>query len=574
MTHWINSISQLQYYIPNSPICYCESLIYPDDMLLQALINNGNGTYAVTFYVYSADGLTQYEDATAYFEYYFAVMNGSNQQFMNARLKSFSPAMCLHKCFIIRAVITQQSGTVTLFDKYTERWCVPNCCDTARGVTFSQDGLTSTTTTPTIEETVPASSDFPISNCGYPLIRLISTFDCIDQFTNTFYGIPETTLSGSATFGYVAVSTFEGRIVQRPTEITREISYNCDLQRTEASTNYFFEGLQGFPAWKMNVIENQLKGNHIYVDDFYSYEEYQFYGGVTFKKAEGARDCDEIFKLEANLNSCIVRQTFGCADPCANITNYFIVPASYAETGFYNANGDLIANVYSGDDASPYDGSNLLDWLRNQDGVTGVTDISVIGLDCDIYALAAVSGYGNIPTSLYFDSPIARNRMFALPLASVTDICGYAGDISCASPVIGNTVVYEFACDAPVFGDIIVTDATTTPLTISDYNNWVQSSSSASLYKGAVTFSIDTDNTTIIAGIGDEYTLAGDVIGYISVDGRPSLALSLTSETNGSIPAGVNMIINTDGTIQIFGTFTIAVTNELTLTFTDIVYNV
>ena len=129
--------------------------------------------------------------------------------------------MCAHKCFLIHAVVTQNGG-IAVFDKYTERYCQANCCNVASGITYSQDLLLGGGgDTTSLKPPVAAAPQLPVSDCGDPLIRIISTFDCMDEFNGVYYAIPDNgnVLSGSASFGYTKITSCKGRIVQRPREI-------------------------------------------------------------------------------------------------------------------------------------------------------------------------------------------------------------------------------------------------------------------------------------------------------------------------------------------------------------------
>lgn len=577
---WRDNIEDLQYYhaIPGVP-CYCEHVLYPDDMRLQASVNTSSGSLSALFTVYSPDGLTYYEDATPYFQWYMGVMNNSTQRFINARLKSYSPAMCNHVCFIVRLQVTW--GGIIVFDKYTDRYCVPQCCDFARDISIGEDGIGGSADeigpieAPNINPISTAQSD-----CGLPLIQLKSVFDCYDYFSNEFYGIPSEVITGTADFRLTKISTFQGRIVPRPREITREVSYNCVLQRAESARQYLFEGFEYFPAWKMLEIENQLHAQHIYINNYSDVnKEFHFDSGKPFKKVDGADSCTELFKLEANLSDCIIRQTFGaCSDDCASVSSYFIIPSGYETSAnglFYDENGVLIANTYSGLIVSPYT-TGLLEWLRGQDGVSNVEDVDISGLDCEMYALVKVEGTGLLPTSIYYTQPIQRNRLYALPLSSITDICGYTGNNPCSIPDNGTVVISEFVCGTPDNGTVIISEITPDELSIIDYGAWVQDSGNtdASLYANQVTINIKTVNTTVIGEAAQVYTFSNEIIATISAQGNPNTMQILNSSNTASLGANQTIIINTNGTVVFSGDVGLTDINEATLDFTNLVYNI
>ncbi len=568
---WFNSISELQYYNPTpNGECYCESLLQPNDMQLQGLLFNGANPYTVTLYVYSADGLTQYADATTYFDIYTAkATNG--QDYFNARLKSFHPTMCLYKCFIIRAIVV--SGGLTIFDKWTERWCQNDCCDTVSGVTYAQEGLAVIPS----DGVTPVRTNQPLlTSCGDPVIRIISRFECIDEFTGEIYGDPIQVFSGAAEWNFTKITTTTGRIVPRPRDITREISYNCRLQRVESRPTYLLEAYEMFPAWKMLEIEGQLHANRLWVDDYINQKEYLFTGGTPFAKVEGALSCTELFKLETPLYECTQRQIFGCTTLCEATNNgYLIIPASYNDGGFYDENGTLIATVLDGTEVSPY-AVGLVQWLASQDGITSVTVIDITGYTCEdyTYAIVQVQGNGYIPTFIYIDSPTSVNRIYTNITNDADALCDYIGETPCAKPVLWNIAVTDMVCATPVIGDIVVETITPTDLLVTDYgSDWVQSTSSGALYNTEVSLSIETTNTSIIAGIGEDFVLTAVTIASIQAEGRPTTTVVLTSD-NSTLTGDTIVAIFPTGEIQVSGTFTITVTDELTLDFDNLTYSI
>lgn len=569
---WVDTINELDYYKGNSIPCICEALVYPNDLQLQGLLYNAsNSSATITLYVYSPDGLTQYENATSYFDYYLAVYN--NQKYFNVRLTNFSPAMCTYKCWIIRAVVVQDG--MTIFDKWTQRYCNTNCCNVASGVIFAEENVITEGDNPQIDPDAPVT---PQTNaCGQQLIRLSTWFSCVDNFTGNIFADPATIISsqGETNWNYAINSTFRGRIVPRPRTITREISYNCRLQKAESAKMFLFEGFEYFPAWKMTEIEGQLHSDNIYVDDFVSFRSFTWDGGEAFNKVQNARDCDEVFKLSVNIRECIIRQFFGCAQDCTQQTTYFIIPEGYQSGSFYGESGELIATVYEGTSTSPAQ-TGLLDWFRNQNGVISVTDIDVSSFDCEMYALFSVEALGYIPSSIYFDSPIPRNRVYSLGLSDVTDICGYTGEIPCDTPVSGAVVVGDVDCATPVNGTVVVGDVAADDVPINGYGAWVDqiASHTAQVYSSQGTFSLDVlNNTTVFGNIGEDISFANEIIGTISQDGRPSIARVLDSTNNSAITDDSIIVVNTDGSITYTGTFTFIADNEVNLVFNNLVYN-
>jgi hypothetical protein len=98
--------------------------------------------------------------------------------------------------------------------------------------------------------------------------------------------------------------------------------------------------------------------------------------------------------------------------------------------------------------------------------------------------------------------------------------------------------------------------------------------STASLYANEVTFSIQSENTTIIADEDSEYTFSGEVIGTISAAGRPSTVVVLDHTNNGNIPEGVLLMVEPAGAIRFAGTIIIATENEALIELNNITYTI
>lgn len=583
---WFENIYDLQYYNqPKGVPCYCEAVANPADLYLQGQLPTGNANYTLALYVYSADGLTQYEDATTYFDYYFGKKPGG-EHFFNARLKSFSPSMCAHECYIIRAIVTQHTTDFSqvIFDKYTERYCQNNCCDVARGIKFDQDGFVTSggdidLGDPTGDATNPGGPGNvgvpvepapyqPTSNCGEPLIRIISKFDCIDKFTGDFFEKPDVTLAGTtATFTYRHVTTIKGRIVRRPRNIKREISYNCRLQRVESKAEYLLEGFEYLPPWKMYEIEAQLHANHIYIDDYKGIRKFQYAGGTPVKQIN---KCFELFKLEATLEECTQRQVFGCADGCEEELNYdgsmlmFAIPGTYNNGGFYSEQGVKVANEYD----------ELIDYLRTRDGITDVQDVDVSSLTCEVYKVLSISGTGYLPAMLYYDEKNAAHRVYGRKIGDVSELCNYLPPV-CKQPESGAFTIEEYICATPVAGTFTVETDIVNTLTINGYGSWETDDTETygTISNNEVRFSIDVTNTQIVADSGeDEVGLIDIIIGSISSAGRPSGSVVLNETNNATMPTDVSIIIDSYGLIHYNGPAS-ATLNETTINIDNLVYN-
>ncbi len=580
---WFDKITDLQYYHQSKDVpCYCEAIAYPTDMFLQGHINNGNGSYILKIYVYSADGLIQYEEATSYFDYYFGKIPGHGTHFFNARLKSFSPAMCAHECYVLRAEVIQSNGVI-VFNKYTERYCQNNCCDVARNITFEQTGFSPLVidggdiSDPLVEvlgnevTLAGASSEIfiPAGNCGEQLIRILSKFDCIDKFTGDFYGTADEVLSGDASFAYRKITTLRGRIVRRPRDIKREISYNCKLQRSESAAQYLLEGFEYLPPWKMYEIEGQLHANRIWVDDFSGVREYQFAGGTAFKQVS---KCFEFFKLEVALEDCTQRQIFGCMPDCKTSQNFdgsdkiYVLPGTYNGGAFYNSSKQLIANDYQG----------LLDYFRTRNGVTHVNDIDTVSIGCDVYKVFGVTSDGYIDAYIYYDAPAPVNKVHARNADNIIDLCAGLPAV-CALPAAVSFSVAEHICDIPVPGVFAVDDTDTDEVVMVGFADWepdmAETSGAAHNHEVAINLKVVNETLTEDPAHPGEPVHIGEVIAIIGSNGRPAETIALNS-TNSSLPPDTFITIDTYGRIYYYGFSTAASASDVTIELNNITFNI
>lgn len=584
---WFNSIAELPYYDTKLP-CYCEPLAVPHDLILQSSFSKYGSSYTFSATLMSPDGLTEYEDITPYFSVYYFINPINGQYYFNARLDRFSDEMCIKKCWIIQIIISVPDAI--LFNKYTQRYCTATCCETASGVTFSQDGLVvgSDISLPTN----PTNSLFT-DDCGETLVRLISRFPCYDAFSGEYYALPDDIISGSATFSYTKVTSLRGRFVPRPREITRQISYNCKLQRSESARQYLLESYDLYPAWKMVEIENQLHAPYLWVETQYEYKDVQFVGGIVFDKAEGARDCTEYFKLSANLSDCIIRQTFGCDEGCtttgyAGYAGFFIVPQSYNGGNVYDGNKTLIAEDIDG----------LLDWLHAFEGVTEVEIIAAeSGSPVVSPAISPIScGYDYVigiktenqsvyvPTNIYFNSPIAANKVYITTFDEISEICDLIPVTNCATPVLDYYTLEAVVCATPVLDYYTLEPIVAEDVDIIQYipDSWefVMSGSpataegvSGSVFNNQVTFSIKVRNENYPMP-DDDFEFAQTRIGVVGSNGRPQSAITLNSE-NSNLVNEQFLVIDENGIIYYSGLPTsVSEGSYSEILLTNITYNI
>jgi hypothetical protein len=534
----VSNIDQLDYYnTPDQWDCYCEYLAYPSDLVLQDFINtNASSGFDLKVFVMSADGLTTYEEATSFFSWY--IFTVGSQRLYNLRLNSYSDAMCENLCWILRIEIT--IGEVTKYIKYTNRYCQTICCDVPRGITFEAAGFSETQS---FAETVP----IPMGQCGSPLIRIQVEFDCVNNQLGEYFALPTNVLQGTASFSFIKITNIAGQILQKPSDITRTISYNCTLQRSEVFKVYDIQstGVAGtFPRWKLNELQGMFTAPVIVISDFIETKQYQFQGGTI---ALVPHDCWDIYRLQAVLQSCPIRQTFGCNENCEEINSLtFLVPQSYAGGSFYSESQQQIGN-YS-------------DLLLYYAAFGQVSDVDYP----NTYNGFTVTGSGYIPTNFYFDGIIPRNRVYGTnnPVAPV---------IACDMPVIGTPETYEMTCAVPVLGteESHEVDGVANIANILDWE--VDSDSKVDLSPRWGRMNLETTNDLVIEESPLTY-FANEPIGKIEALGAPNVAQTFTQSDNPSIPIDSYVVIDTNGLITYSGYPTSYSGEGATITITNLYY--
>lgn len=507
---FVDSINDLTYYtnpVPQGMNCYCETIIFPSDMILQAPLDwNGTGNYTIAVEVYSADGLTFLEGATSYFRYYFFTNPTTGRDTFTLQLNSFSPAMCNNKCYILHVVVGDNGADI--FNKWTEVYCQNDCCDYPRGIIFSQDSI-EITDTPSITPSAPK-----VTSCGETFITLRTYNDCYDAQTGKYYGIPATTILGDP-FVYHDLTNFQGVIQQVPREIERTYSFNCRLQRVQSTRLYEMKSIKtAFPSWKMNEIENQLHAQNIYVEDI----RYEFNGGSVFNRVQIPSSCQYVFNIVTTLNDCNIFQIHGCGTSCptGTTTNMsFIVP--FGANTFYNDSKVLIG-----------DQSALETYFTNLPNVVSVTVLDSMDYDCTFTYGITVETNGFVPNTIYNDGTGQANRIYSLTDAQLADVCNFIA-VPCGQVTIGIITIASVTCDTVTIGTITVEDIPETIIDLTPINNWVDGGNTeATIANGVVRLTLDISNTNYPA-LSSPFTLPGinDIVALLGVDGRPNVNISL-----------------------------------------------
>lgn len=506
---FVNSIDELSYYhsIPGVP-CYCESIIFPNDMILQAPLNwNGSGTYTLEIQLYAPDGVTLLNnDVEPYFRYYFFVNPTTGEHTFTLQLNSFAPEMCTNACYVLHVVIAD--GGSEIFNKWTEQYCQNDCCDYPRGITAIQGEVVS-------NNPVSPSPDVPkVSRCGDTYITLRTYNDCYDAQTGKYYGEPSNILSGTA-FSYHDLTNFIGIIQQVPREIERTYSFNCRLQRVQSTRLYSMKSMKtAFPAWKMNEIENQLHAQHIFVEDV----QYEFNGGSVFDTIRIPGSCENRYNLVTQLNDCNIFQIHGCGTNCTTSvgTNMSFIVVNNGDA-FYNDNKQLIGTT-------PEEVTN---YFTNLPNVESVTVLDSMDYDCTFNYGITVEATGFVPNSIYAGGTSPSNRVYSLTDAQLADVCTYIV-VPCGQVTIGTITIEDVSCDTVVIGTIEVEDMPSTDIGLYPINGWVdEGDTTASISNGAVSITLDLSNVSYpYSGSPATLPAINEVIGTIDELGRPMVDVS------------------------------------------------
>lgn len=142
---WVDAdnITELDYYHPtnlNVP-CYCDLIMQPSDMYLQAQIGTESVSLTMGIEMYEADGVTFLYTVTADYYTFETVVDALGNRYVNIRFLRFPDFMCNNPCFILRVKIyrtriSQQFSSLRLiFDKFTQRYCLHDCCIVPSGIT-------------------------------------------------------------------------------------------------------------------------------------------------------------------------------------------------------------------------------------------------------------------------------------------------------------------------------------------------------------------------------------------------------------------------------------------------------
>lgn len=139
---WVDSISQLDFYNPTTvdAECYCETLLDPTDIWLQANLGTLGTDFVFNISALTPDGNTLIEVVNPE-NYTIDVVLYGGVYYGNIKFKRFSEALCNNPCFILQVRVSvliqrqQLNSYRVVFDKYTQRYCIDSCCLIPSGIT-------------------------------------------------------------------------------------------------------------------------------------------------------------------------------------------------------------------------------------------------------------------------------------------------------------------------------------------------------------------------------------------------------------------------------------------------------
>lgn len=467
---WISSIQELDYYSRNaSDFCYCDLLIQPNDLALQGIIGTQTAASTVRIYMYTPDGQTFIDELTIYFDWYTAKVAG--RTFFNARLRYFPPVLCDNRCFVLRAVV--ESGGKTVFDKWTQQYCLADCCSVPEKVLIEGPGVS--VGQPKIPTVITSPKD---STCR-PLLRIVVRFDCVDNWGGDFWGAPNMThyINGSipapAMFVFSKVLNMAGSILDQPRELTRNISINGTVQRSESKRLYLVQSFEEFPVWKFNEISDMLHASYLEING----DRYNFPGGTPFETLYPKRLNKRYFRLNMTVEDFLIFQNFNCGgQPCdvGSKVKYYAFEKEadtyYTDSGleigdyedvltwFETSGGGLVTP------AGPGTGGELS--VVNEPWKVRVVDAEAGDLTVDYFHILEVEG-SNLPAYIYGDSTRPADRIYAQDLINEDYNSLFGVDpnyVACKVPIAGVPSFSDMICNTPVAGVVEYIDLCQKPV--------------------------------------------------------------------------------------------------------------
>lgn len=274
----------------------------------------------------------------------------------------------------------------------------------------------------------------PTSDCGKPIIRIEAFSDCFDNMTGEYYG---------GNLNYKKTLNLKGFIKSVPREVERTISFNCRTQKVRSSRVYEIQGADLYHEWKKNEIEDMLSLKTITIDG----EEVVYNGGVSFEEANTS--CPKLYRLRLQVEECAKQQIHGCGDECPTKDNIFVIPERQINDTYFDSQGRRIASSFQG----------LINWFKAQSGITVAEEVAAL-VDCLYYKVLRVQGTGLVPSTIYFDQPLAQNKVVAYKIdlnsPDINLICNGVNNNECGVLLLDAPTIYEVVCDDITLGTPLI----------------------------------------------------------------------------------------------------------------------
>lgn len=553
---WIQNIYDLQYYHSNqSQYCYCDYITFPTDLTLQAVISKITASSQCKIYAYSTDGVTQLGDVTAAFDWY--TMARSGKYYWICRLREIF-GLCTYKCFILRVVITE--GTATIWDKFTEQYCITSCCLPVTQIRYTQPGFS------TITLNASGSVNLYGNNgCGQ-MYALAGIANCYSAFTGYLYATGNKISGNADPFGFYDFGNIKGSLRKLPREIIRTISRNCRTQEVERTQKWVFESEEHFPMWKKEDIENWLSNDRFLINN----KEYVVRSQTPFERIGRAFNDQkyERYKLRLELEECRQFQMIGCSEPCitTEATTYaFVVPVQ--EATYYDESGNIAA---VGND-------DLLTYLRSLNDTIAAEQVFLSPVNSQ-WDILTVSGTGYLPSAIYVNSFDYANKIPAIVIPT-TDF-----DYGTLIPIVpcDSVIITAITSEVMVCGSITITaisseDIPTTSANLIPYQGWIVNTSNTIIEKWTNTAKLNIDITNSAYPIGSisPYVvpnLSGEIIGVLPDGYRPQVAQTYDRNDYAFLPVGANIVFDPNGYIFYNGPVSSADETGSTIVLINIIY--
>lgn len=547
--YWFNK-QDLLYYHPNTGgYCYCELLVEPSDLTLQAHVPPVKEGANLYIDAYTPDGETLIAEVTALFKGIIAT-DTSGSYYVNLQLQSFGALLC-DSCFVLRVRVVSRTGSVTVFDKFTQQYCIADCCSATGELIATSEN------SPEREVFNDATESIYFDNCGQPIVRIKSTFPCFDNFTNDYYGAAITKIEGvnnlaMVDYVFYKVTNLPGLFKRTPREVKTIISLNCKTQKTEGTRRWMLQGSTPVPSWKMDEMEGQLSAYTITVNG----KEYKMETGTPFIKIQPYQkeSVAEYFRLDTLLYECRIWQVFGCGTTCLTTqrTGFATLKQGQALYKVFDENGAPIA----------FTQADFITYLLSQEGITAVEDVSYVYTSYGYSSVLMItSDNGYIPSYFYLNSVGANSKWYMV--SEVADL--FSG---CVPATFGTITDAAAVCPSAVIGTTSDVAASTLSGTVLSFGDWaVQAGSTLTKTGPTVRLSFVSRNVLLA---NSQAAVGGDIVGYVSWEFVPSEERTLTA----NLPADTYVTVGTDGTLRWFGALTNVTPMYGEIEFINVTYNI